>query len=459
MGNKTGNDLTTGSVPKRLINFAIPTFIGYFLYTGYSIINTVWVGNLLGETAVGATAVSFVITYILIAVAFGATMASTILIAQNFGAKNFDNIEKLVGASYGLALVMNTVLTVIAFILSDYILKAMNTPEVIFESASFYLKVSLIGCWVLYFFILNIAILRGVGDTVTPMILMALSAVLNAILDPVMIIGLGPVPKLGLNGAAFASLISQSIALLAGLIYVKSKNPLVAPSFKKLNLHKAQTKLLLKIGFPAIMQQALTAIGGSFMSSFVNGFGVAAASGYGAVIRVDSLINIFAMSIGTASAAFTGQNLGAKKPERVRDAFKWGIIISLLLSVVITLMCLLIPKILLSAFVHETDVLDIGAVCLRYLGIGYIFMLIMFTVNGIFNGSGKTLLSMTITLTTLWIIRIPLSYILLNTGMKIHGIWLSIDISYMIAAAAGVIIFSVKNLKTLKMSSSAGKTV
>lgn len=453
-----GNDLTTGSVPKQLVRFAIPTFIGYFLYTGYSIINTIWVGNLLGETAVGATAVSFVITYIIVAVAFGATMASTILVAQNFGAKNIAMVEKVVGASYSLGFIINTVLTLLVFVFSDSILTAMNTPQIVFESASTYLKISILGCWVLYYFILNIAILRGIGDTVTPMALMSLSVVINAVLDPVMIMGLGPMPKLGLNGAAYASLIAQTVALITGVIYVRSKNSLVAPSFKKFNLDKNLTTQLLKVGFPAILQQSLTAIGGSFMASFVNYFGAVAIAGYGAVIRVDSFINIIAMSLGTAAAAFTGQNLGAKKPERVREAYKWGIILSLLLSVVITLICVLIPDIILSAFVHQRDVLNIGSVCLRYLGVGYVFMLIMFSVNGLFNGSGKTMVSMIITLTSLWIIRIPISYVLMRSSMKIEGIWLAIDISYVIAAFAGIVYFYQNNIKKPKDTAKLNET-
>ncbi|MGE5370368.1 MAG: MATE family efflux transporter [Solirubrobacterales bacterium] len=453
-----GNDLTTGSVPKQLVRFAIPTFIGYFLYTGYSIINTIWVGNLLGETAVGATAVSFVITYIIVAVAFGATMASTILVAQNFGAKNIAMVEKVVGASYSLGFIINTVLTLLVFVFSDSILTAMNTPQIVFESASTYLKISILGCWVLYYFILNIAILRGIGDTVTPMALMSLSVVINAVLDPVMIMGLGPMPKLGLNGAAYASLIAQTVALITGVIYVRSKNSLVAPSFKKFNLDKNLTTQLLKVGFPAILQQSLTAIGGSFMASFVNYFGAVAIAGYGAVIRVDSFINIIAMSLGTAAAAFTGQNLGAKKPERVREAYKWGIILSLLLSVVITLICVLIPDIILSAFVHQRDVLNIGSVCLQYLGVGYVFMLIMFSVNGLFNGSGKTMVSMIITLTSLWIIRIPISYVLMRSSMKIEGIWLAIDISYVIAAFAGIVYFYQNNIKKPKDTAKLNET-
>lgn len=437
-----GIDLATGSIGKHFIKLAIPTFIGYLLYTGYGIINTIWVGNLIGDDAVGATAVSFVIIYVLISIATGATTASSVLVSQYYGAKNYNMVNKIVGNSYVISAIIDLIITLLGLIFCNPLLKIMNTPIEIFNLASEYLKISLIGFAFLYFFILVMALLRGIGDTMTPIVFLGASTLLNAILDPILIAGVGPFPKMGLNGAAYASLISQIFALIIGFVYIHRKNSYVAPSFGKFNIEKGLTSLTLKIGFPSILQQVLVALGIVFVATFVNGFGASTTTAYGVVMRIDTIVNIIAMALGTAASAITGQCIGANRHDKIKDIFKWGIIIAFIFAAVITIAVNIFPKAILRIFVSSSDVINIGISYIRIVSIGYFLLIAMFVINGIFNGARRTLVPMLISLSTLWLIRIPVSEILSHTGLRYNGIWIAITISNLIGLGSCLLCYA-----------------
>lgn len=430
MSEKFGKDLTTGSIPRHLLNFSIPMLLANLLQTGYSIINTIWVGNKVGDNAVGAAQVSFPIVFMLISLASGATLATTILVSQYYGAKDFKMVEKVVNNSFSIAIIMGVVLTVVGILASDAILRLMDTPQEIFSMASSYLKISLAGFVLIFLTFLITSILRGIGDTKTPLIFMAVGVAMNAVLDPLMIIGIGPFPKMGLDGAAYASLIAQAAAFVMAMIYLSRKNHFVAINLKKLTLDRKLTYVIFKLGFPSMVQQSLVSISSAFITGFVNAFGATATSAFGAAARIESLVFMPAMSFGMAASALAGQNLGAGKPERVKDVFKWGIIMTSVVTLVLSGLIVAFPKLLLSMFVQETEVLDIGIGYLRIVGCFYIVFAIMFISNGIINGAGKTMATMIFTIVTLWVVRVPLSAILSKTGLQISGIWISIDIGF-----------------------------
>ena len=430
MSQKFGKDLTTGSIPKHLLDFSIPMLLANLLQTGYSIINTIWVGNKVGVNAVGAVQVSFPIIFMLISLAAGATLATTILVSQYYGAKNFEMVEKVVNNSFSIAILMGVALTIIGILVSDPILRLMDTPQEIFGMASSYLKISLAGFVLIFLTFLITSILRGIGDTKTPLIFMAVGVGINAVLDPLMIIGIGPFPKLGLDGAAYASLIAQALAFVMAMIYLNRKNHFVAIDLKKLTLDRKLTFLIFKLGFPSMVQQSLVSVSSAFITGFVNAFGATATSAFGAASRIESIVFMPAMSFGMAASALAGQNLGAGKPERVKEVFKWGVIMTSVVTLTLSGLIVAFPKLLLSMFVQETEVLDIGIGYLRIVGCFYIVFAIMFISNGIINGAGKTMATMFFTIVTLWLVRVPLSAVLSKTGLQISGIWVSIDIGF-----------------------------
>lgn len=438
MNNKFGNDLTTGSIPKHLIQFALPILIGNLLSTGYSIINTIWVGNLLGKDAVGAVAVSFPIFLALLALCSGATLATSILISKAYGAKDYDAIQRIVNNSWAIAIIMILMITVGGLLLSDTLLGFLGTPKEIMPLASQYLKIVVISFVGIYLSYLVASILRGIGNTAIPLAFIVFSTALNALLDPLLILGLGPMPKLGLNGAAYASLIACGFSTILGVIYVcrKYKGQPINPS--GLSLEKKTVKEIIIIGFPSFIQQMLVSMGYAFITSFVNGFGSAATAAFGITSRIDSIVAMPAMAMMMSASALTAQNLGAGKQERIKDIFKWGILVNIPVILVISLLCFNFSGAIMRIFVKDSAVIQIGIEYLRIVGLGYLSFTVFYISNGIINGAGKTISTMLISFVSLCLIRIPLAASLSNTSLGLRGVWFAIVISFVVSLVSSL---------------------
>jgi putative MATE family efflux protein len=237
-----------------------------------------------------------------------------------------------------------------------------------------------------------------------------------------------------LNGAAYASVISQGIALAMALIYLNRKNHLIAIKFRTFGLDKHLTALIFKIGFPSMIQQSLISIGSAFVTTYVNYFGAPAIAAFGAANRIDMVATMPAIAIGMAATALTGQNLGAGKPERVKEIFKWGVIIGTSISGIIAILSVSIPRLILSMFIHHQAVLDIGILYLRIVGPSYLFFSLMFVAQGVINGAGQTIITMIFSLLTLWVIRVPMAAYLSGTSLGPTGIWIAIALSFVIGS-------------------------
>lgn len=431
MSNNFGNDLTIGSIPKHLLKFSVPMLLGNLMQSGYSIINMIWVGNMVGTNAVAAVQSSLPIIFILVGLVNGATLATTIQVSQAYGAKDYKKVERVVNNSFSIMLMLGAALSIIGIFASDFLLRLLNTPESTFPIASSYLKLSLAGFLFVFFGFLIASILRGIGDTTTPLAFMGIGLGLNAILDPILIMGVGPFPELGLNGAAYASIISQTLALVISIIYLNKKSHLVAFHPAKLIIDRKMTADLFKLAFPSMVQQSFISIGSAFIQGFVNGFGEIATAAFGAAGRLENVVFMPAMSIGMAASALTGQNIGAGKIHKTKEILKWGVVMTLSITIVLSATMIAVPRQLLSMFVHEKSVLDIGVQYLRIVGLGYAFLAVNFVVSGILNGAGKTFVTMVFSLVSLWIIRVPMAAIL-SKPLGPAGIWIAIDTSWII---------------------------
>lgn len=432
MESQFGKDLTKGSIPKNLIKFALPILIGNILTTGYSIINAIWVGNLIGKDAVGAIAVSFPIFLAMVALCSGTTLATSLLISKAFGAKDYTRLKDVVNNSWAIAIITIPIVSLGGFLLSDNMLILLGTSEEIIPLAAGYLKISFVSFSGMYLCYLISSILRGIGNTTIPLTFIVFSTVLNAILDPILILGVGLVPRFGLNGAALASLLSTGAAAIAGLIYVMKKyhNQPINPS--KLNFDKEIISEILKIGFPSFVQQILISMGYAFITAFVNEFGNEAIAAFGITTRLDSIIVMPAMAIMMATSTLTAQNLGTGTPQKIREVFNWGIVINIPVVLAISLLCLILPRAIMGIFVKDSAVIQCGVDYLRIVGGGYLTFAIFYVSNGIIIGAGKTITTMVISAISLLLIRIPLAGILSHTSLGVRGIWFAITISFVV---------------------------
>jgi putative MATE family efflux protein len=404
--------------------------VGNVLQVGYSIVNMMWVGKMVGADAVGATAVSAPLVFIMLALVNGLTLATTILVSQHYGAKDHEAVARVVSNSFAVTLIVGVILTVLGILSCDLLLRMMDTPAEIFAMASSYLKITMLGFVLTYYVNLVVSILRGLGDTMTPLVFQAIGLAINAILDPLMIIGIGPFPRLGLNGAAWASLIALGIAFTLAMVYLNRKGHVAAVNPRRFRLDGGITRKLLQIGFPSVIQQSLISIGAAFITTFVNGFGAPATAAFGAAGRIDAVAFMPAISMSMSASALAGQNIGAQRLERVREVFWWGVLMTSIITIAISLCAVLLRRPLLAFFVDDAEVLDIGAAYLRIEGASYILFAVMFIANGIINGSGHTAITMVFSLVSLWVFRVPLAALLTRTPLGITGIWIAIVVSY-----------------------------
>lgn len=425
-----GIDLTVGSIPRHLILFALPLLAGNVLQTAYSFINAIWVGNYLGVAAMAAVTNTFPVIFVLMAVGNGLTMAANILVAQYYGAGKNDKVKLVVQTSFVLLAGLAVICLGLGELAVGTLLKLMSVPPDVMPLAQPYLHLVLLTLPGMFGFFLLSSLLRGVGDSTTPLKFMAASVITNAILDPLLILGLAGFPKLGLNGTAYASIFCQYSALLALLYYMRRKAHILAPDWKHLKVDWEMAVTTFKVGLPASVQQSLISLGMLFVISFVNGFGEAASAAFGAAMRIDQLAFLPAMAFGMSATTLVGQNIGAGHYDRVKQVFYWGILFCGLITLGATAVAVTGPQFLIRLFIQEPEVVKIGASYLRIVGSCYVFFAIIFVVNGVINGSGHTLATTAFSLISLWVVRVPLAAYLSERMESVEGVWWAIVASF-----------------------------
>lgn len=436
-----GRDLTTGSIPRHLIAFSMPMLAGNALQTAYGFINFIWVGQYLGKSALAAVTVSFPVIFFLLAVGLGLTMATNILISQYFGARNYPAVRKVVDSSNVLIGVFSLVIVVIGEVYTPHILRAMNTPHDVFPLAVHYMRIFLISIPFAFGMFLIRSMLQGIGDSKTPLYFQTASIIINIVLDPLLMFGLLGMPKLGLNGTAWASTFAQAAALLAVFIYLRRTRNFVAPAWNNLKIDWQTARTTIKIGIPASVQQSLVSIGMVFVTGIVNGFGENATAAFGTASRIDQLAFMPAMAFSMAVSTLAGQNIGARKYERVRDIFKWGCLLSGGITLLASALAVAIPGLLLRMFTNDATIIGPGTTYLRVVGSSYIFFAIMFISNGIINGSGHTMVTTVISLVSLWVVRVPMAYYLSKRFDDVMWVWVSMSVSSIVAMTVSLIYY------------------
>jgi len=425
-----GKDLTEGSVPRHLLQLAVPMLLANLLGTSYSIVDAIWIGRFLGKEAIGAVAVSFPVTFIFIGVAAGATIATTVLVSQFYGARNQAMLSKTIGTSFCLTLILGVISAAGGILAAEKILAFLGTPESVVPFAESYLKITLLSLPVMFMHFLISSVLRGMGDTKTPVYFMFVGVTLNAVLDPLMILGIGPFPKMGLDGAAWASLICPIVGLILLVAYLWRKGGALTDGVKFFSIDAGIAKLIAKIGFPSIIQQTSISFGIATVTSIVNSFGAAAIAGFGVGGRIDSVAFLPAQSIGLAVSTISGQNIGAGRYDRIPLIFKWGVIMTCCITVFFAIIFLSIPEILMTPFTTDPEVIEVGKAYLRIASPAISFFAVMFVSNGIINGAGHTFTTLIFTLIAVWGIRIPFATLLSKTGLGVKGVWVSYAIGF-----------------------------
>ena len=425
MDKRKGNtDLTEGKVWKVIVRFAVPLLVGNLLQQFYNITDSIIVGQFLGKEALAAVSASFFIYYFIISLVIGVGSGTTVVISQLFGAKQYQKVQLAFSSFFIFMLVGGIILSIAGFIFAEPVFRLTNTPEEVIPQAVAYFRIYIGGTFLFVTFNSIISILRGVGESVRPMLFILITTVLNIAFDLLFIL----VFKWGIEGAARATVVSQGIGMCIALAYVNNTHPLLSIKKQDMLFDWKLFKESLKIGLPTSVQQCAIALGLIALLGIVNSFGTNTLTAYGAAGKIDTIITQAVLTLSGALAAFCGQNIGAGRLDRVKKGVQFTMYTNIALGLLTFAAVYLFGNEMMRIFTKDIDVVAIGKEYLLIIGGFFIVHGALNVYNGALRGAGDTLFPMITSLVCLWLIRIPLAYYL-SSWLGRNGIWWAIGIS------------------------------
>ncbi len=429
--------------------------IGDIFQQLYNVVDSIIVGRFIGDKALAAVGASFPVIFVIIALVLGIGIGSTVVISQYFGARNFDMVKRAANTIYIFLLISGVVVTAIGLMASGAIFRMLHLPEELMKPARTYLNIFMLGMVVMFAFNAIASILRGIGDSKTPLYFLLISTLTNVGLVLLFVVKF----RWGIAGAAWATVISQVVAFIIALIYLNHSQHMLSINLRTMKFDRQIFRQIVKIGLPTGIQQTMVALGSMAMMGIVNSFGTTVIAAFTVASRLDALIATPIMDFAAALSGFVGQNIGANKIDRVKRGLRSTLKISISFCVVNIAIILIFGHSLMGIFTKSSDVIAIGYQYLLVVSLFYIIFAVMFSINGLLRGVGAAVVPMYITLLSLWIFRIPLAYLLSKTfGMGALGIWWSIPIGWTMGAIAAVAYYrhgSWKNKSLVKVRQQA----
>jgi len=423
-------EIVDGPLFPAIVRLAIPLVLANLMQTAYNIIDTYWVGR-LGEEAIAAVSLAFPVIFLIISFGGGLTIAGTVLVAQYTGKGDQKRVDLVAGQTIILLVNVSLGITAVGLLAARPLLMYMGaSPEVLPDAVS-YLHILFSGAVFFFMFFVFQSLMRGWGDTKTPMWVMFWSVLANTLLDPFLILGIGPFPQLGVAGAAWATLISRGAAALVGLWILFSG---------RLTLHIKRHHLwpdwalqwrLIKLGVPASVEQSITALGLTAMMFIVADFGTTIVAAYGIGARILSFVIVPAFALSMATSTALGQNYGAGKLDRAERAGWIGARTGFLGLTLFGLLIFFFAESVAGVFIKQNpDVVQATTEFLRIMAPTFGFLGLRIVFNGAFRGAGRTTVAMVMAFVAFWGTRIPLAYIFAHwLGMGPTGIWWAFPVS------------------------------
>jgi len=429
-------DLTVGNEAKLIFRFALPMVFGNLLQQMYHFVDSVIVGRFIGKEALAALGASSPIFYALIAFIIGIGSGATIVISQYFGAKEIEKVKRAIDTIFIFLFWASIVITAIGISFSEEIFTLLHVDEAVIPMATSYFNVFMLGMIAFFGFSATSSVLRGLGDSMTPLYFMMIATVINIVLDIVFIV----IFDWGIEGVALATVIAQSTAFISGAVYLTNKHQIISFNIFQFKFDKELFIKSIKIGLPTGFQQTFVALGIMALIRIVNNFDTDALAAYTAASRIDALAAMPALNLASALSAFVGQNLGANKIERIKKGLKATLGMAWSLSLIVMLIVIFFGDNIMRLFTTDTNVIDYGNSYLVIVSSFYMIFSTMFVIHGTLRGAGATLIPMFITLFSLWIIRIPFA-VFLSKHFGINGIWWAIPIGWTMGLIGSIIYY------------------
>lgn len=410
-------NFTEGSVTKKMIIFAAPLFLSNLLQAVYNIVDMVIIGHVVGPVGISAVSVGGDVSNFLTFIAMGFSNAGQIIIAQYMGAKRKDEISKIIGNLFSLLFIIALFLSVVAFCFRTQMLLVMNTPKEVWDGALIYFTTSIVGLIFIYGYNAVSAILRGMGDSKHPFMFIATAAIINMMLDYLFIAKMG----LGAFGASLATVIGQGISFIWGIsfIYINRIDLDIEFSLEFFIPQKDVVKKILRLGIPMAIKSASIQISKLFVNSSVNAYGVIASSASGIESKIGMIMNLVANAINVSCSTMIGQNIGAKKYDRVPQIMKNSFKIVFVFALGFITLIVFEPDIIFGIFSSNSEVIN---ACKQMKGVFVLIFLgstLRSPSNGLIDGTGNYKLNFAVALFDGFINRISFALLfglLLNMG-------------------------------------------
>ncbi len=399
-------DMTEGSPWKKIILFAVPMLVGNIAQQLYNTVDSVVVGNYVGDNALAAVGSAGPILNLLIVLFVGISVGAGIMVSQYFGAREREKLSVTIGNCITLTAIATLFVMIAASLVARPLLELLDTPESIIDWCHSYLLILFIGSAGLAYYNILSGVLRGLGDSMSALAYLLVSTVINIVLDLVFVARLG----MGVNGVALATVIAQFISALLCLLRLMKMKEYFDMRKTYLKIQKRYSGMIIRLGLPSGITQAILSMAMIVVQSLTNSFGEMFIAANVIVMRVDGFAMMPNFSFGTAMTTYAGQNVGARQDERVETGAKQGTLIAVVISAVITGLILLFGKFLMGIFTKTPELVDLSRNMMGILAVGYIAMAVTQSLSGVMRGAGDTMTPMWISIATTIFIRVPIAY-------------------------------------------------
>ncbi|MEF7557503.1 MATE family efflux transporter [Bacillus thuringiensis] len=422
---------------KSMSMFLVPLLLSNILQSVGQLFGMVVVGRWLGVNELAAISAFFPLFFLLVSFVIGIGSGSSILIGQAFGARNEERLKATVGTTLTFTFIIGVILAIVGNVFALNIMRLMGTPDNIIDMSVHYARILFISMPVLFLYFSYTTFIRGTGDSKTPFYFLIVSTVLNIILLPILIFGWLGIPKLGVYGAAYASVISTIVTFIVMLIYLKKKNhPLQLDETvrKYLRMDWELLKLLLRLGIPASINMILVSLSEIAVIAFVNRFGSDATAAYGVVNQVASYVQMPAVSLGITVSIFAAQSIGAKQFNRLQEVIRAGIVMNYIIGGILIAFIYLFSREILSLFLTSPNTIEIAHSLVMITLWSYLIFGHAQIIGATMRASGTVLWPTIIGVVSIWLVEVPVAYYLsYHTNLGIKGIWIGYPAAFIVS--------------------------
>ncbi|MDO4327904.1 MAG: MATE family efflux transporter [Lachnospiraceae bacterium] len=399
-------DMTEGKPWEKIVAFTIPMLIGNIAQQLYNTVDSIVVGRYVGDNALAAVGSASPMLNLLLVLFVGIAMGASIMVSQYFGSRDRENLSRTIGSTITLTAAASVALMMLGSAAIRPVLRLLHTPESILDWCASYLFILLMGIAGVAYYNMFCGILRGLGDSVSALIYLLVATVLNIILDLWFVAGF----QMGVAGVALATVIAQMASALLCLLKLCRMTNLFDMKLSYLKPDWENILTVMRLGLPSGVTQAIFSLAMVVVQSLTNSFGELVIAANVIIMRVDGFAMMPNFSFGTAMTTYSGQNVGAKKYDRVHQGAKQGTLIAAGTSAVITALILLFGRHLMAIFTSTEELVNLSANMMRILAAGYIAMAVTQSLSGVMRGAGDTMTPMWISMVTTVAVRVPLAY-------------------------------------------------